>query len=105
MAEGDVELSAAGFTLAEAELPRQKEIFAEHLLHHVPLVADLHREVLARGRVREEEVLDRLEMRFPPGEARRVWRRLLEWGRFAGLLAYDERARLLFPPEEEASEA
>ncbi len=102
VAEGDVELSAAGFALAEAELSRQREIFAEHLLRHVPLVADLHREVLARGRVREEEVLDRLAMRLPPEEAKRVWRRLLEWGRFAGLLAYDERARLLFPPEEAA---
>ncbi len=100
VAEGDVELSAAGFALAEAELSRQREIFAEHLLRHVSLVADLHREVLARGRLREEEVLDRLAMRLPPEEAKRVWRRLLEWGRFAGLLAYDERARLLFPPEE-----
>ncbi|WP_347240664.1 nitrate/sulfonate/bicarbonate ABC transporter ATP-binding protein [Thermus sp.] len=99
VAEGDVELTPSGLALAEADLPRQREIFAEHLLRHVPLVAELHQEVLAR-RVREEEVLERLEARLPQEEARRVWRRLLEWGRFAGLLAYDERARLLYPPAE-----
>lgn len=64
----------------------------------VPLVKEVHRRVLAQGHLREEEALEALQVRFPQAEARRVWRRLLEWGRFAGLFAYDEPSRTLYPP-------
>ena len=62
------------------------------------MVKQIHRRVLAQGRLREEEALEALQARFPQAEARRVWRRLLEWSRFAGLFAYDESSRTLYPP-------
>ncbi|BBL83357.1 ABC transporter ATP-binding protein (plasmid) [Thermus thermophilus] len=98
VAEGDVELTPSGLALAEADLARQKELFAEHLLRRVPLVEEVRRRVLAQGRLREAEALEALQVRFPQAEARRVWRRLLEWGCFAGLFAYDEPSRTLYPP-------
>jgi NitT/TauT family transport system ATP-binding protein len=51
---GDVELKAAGLALGQADLQRQKALFAEHLLRHVPLMARLHRVLLERGRLPEK---------------------------------------------------
>jgi NitT/TauT family transport system ATP-binding protein len=98
---GDVELTAAGLALGQADLQRQKALFAEHLLRHVPLMARLHRVLLERGRLPEKRVLEWLEARMPPTEARHVLGVLREWGRFAGLLAYEERGRFFHLPEPE----
>jgi NitT/TauT family transport system ATP-binding protein len=98
---GDVELTAAGLALGQADLQRQKALFAEHLLRHVPLMARLHRVLLERGRLPEKRVLEWLEARLPPTEARHVLGVLREWGRFAGLLAYEERGRFFHLPEPE----
>lgn len=98
---GDVELTPAGLALAKADLKGQKVLFAEHLLRHVPLLARLHQALLEHRRLPEEWVLKRLEDHLSPKEARRVLEVAREWGRFAGLLAYDERARRFTLPKEE----
>ncbi|WP_018110973.1 nitrate/sulfonate/bicarbonate ABC transporter ATP-binding protein [Thermus igniterrae] len=97
--KGDVALTPAGLAWAEAPLEGQKVMFAEHLLRRVPLLAWLHQDLLWRKRLPEEVVLARLEGHLPEPEARRVFAVIREWGRYAGLLGYDERSRVLYLPE------
>lgn len=94
VAEGDVELTPAGLSLAGGDLETQRLLFAEHLLRYVPLLAQLHQALLERGQVPEEWALRRLEGHLPPQEARRVLGVVREWGRFGGLFLWDENARV-----------
>ncbi|GAB5602226.1 nitrate/sulfonate/bicarbonate ABC transporter ATP-binding protein [Thermus sp. FJN-A] len=94
---GDVELTPAGQAWTEADPGERKVMFAEHLLRQVPLMARLHHLLLERRRLPEERVLAWLKDHLPEPEARRVLAVILEWGRYAGLLAYDERGRILSP--------
>lgn len=94
---GDVELTPAGRAWAEADPEERKVMFAEHLLRQVPLMARLHRLLLERRRLPEERVLAWLKDHLPEPEARRVLAVILEWGRYAGLLSYDERGRIFLP--------
>lgn len=96
--KGDVELTPAGLAWVEASLEERKVMFAEHLLRRIPLFARLHRALLERRRVPEGWVLNRLKEHLPEPEAKRVLSVLLEWGRYAGLLAYHEGSRMLHLP-------
>lgn len=98
---GDVELTPAGIAWAEADPQEQKAMFAEHLLRQVPLLRRVHGLLLQRRRLSQERVLAWLEAKLPEPEAKRVLTVLLEWGRYAGLLGYDERTGLLFLPRPE----
>ncbi|TFU15359.1 nitrate/sulfonate/bicarbonate ABC transporter ATP-binding protein [Thermus tengchongensis] len=96
--KGDVELTPAGLAWAEASLEERKVMFADHLLRRIPLFARLHRALLERRRIPEGWVLNRLKEHLPEPEAKRVLSVLLEWGRYAGLLAYHEGSRMLHLP-------
>ncbi|KGQ22070.1 ABC transporter ATP-binding protein [Thermus filiformis] len=98
MAQGDVELTEHGRALARAETERRKQIFAEHLLQNVPLAEQIRRSLdLAPGhRLGEERFLELLARHFTPEEARQVLDTLIEWGRYAELFAYDDRAGVLY---------
>lgn len=98
---GDVELTPAGIAWAEADPEERKVMFAEHLLRQVPLLRRVHGLLLQRRRLSQERVLAWLEAHLPEPEAKRVLAVLLEWGRYAGLLGYDERTGLLFLPRPE----
>ncbi|GAA6764028.1 MULTISPECIES: ABC transporter ATP-binding protein [Thermus] len=97
---GDAELTPAGAAWASATPEERKILFGEHLLRQVPLFARLHQALLARRQVPEERVLARLRQHLPEPEARRVLAVVREWGRYAGLLGYDDRARVFFLPEQ-----
>ncbi|MEZ0321399.1 MAG: nitrate/sulfonate/bicarbonate ABC transporter ATP-binding protein [Thermus sp.] len=102
MERGDVELTPAGRAWATANPKERQAIFAEHLLRRVPLLSRLHRELTERQEIPEERVLEWLR-ELPLPEARRVLGVIREWGRFAGLLGYDERSRMLYaqnPPTQ-----
>jgi len=98
MAQGDVELTEHGRALARADTERRKQIFAEHLLQNVPLAEQIRRSLdLAPGhRLGEERFLELLARHFTPEEARQVLDTLIEWGRYAELFAYDDRAGVLY---------
>ena len=101
LAAGDVELTEHGRALARAEAGRKREIFAEHLLRHIPLAEHIRRSLdLAPGhRLGEERFLEALTLHLTPEEARQVLDTLIEWGRYAELFAYDDQAGVLYRPE------
>ncbi|GBC98562.1 Bicarbonate transport ATP-binding protein CmpD [bacterium HR17] len=96
---GDVELTPAGLAWAESDAEKRKTMFAEHLLRQVPFLNRLHRALLQQTRIPEEQVLAWLRDYLPEPEARKVLSVILEWGRYAEILGYDERGRILFLPE------
>jgi NitT/TauT family transport system ATP-binding protein len=97
IAAGDITLSPLGETFAEASILARKEIFATRL-RRLPLytwLADLAGAAEGR-RLRRGEALDALETEFPREEAERQLETLVNWGRYAELLAYDDSQALLY---------
>jgi len=94
---GDMELAAAGFAFWDADIQRRKEIFAEHLLHRVPLATHIRRILAERENhsAPRERFLRELEDFLSDDEAARVLKTMINWGRYAELFAYDYHAEML----------
>lgn len=94
LVEGDIVLTSAGRDYAQADTQDRKQIFAEHLLSRVPLVAHICAVLAARPnqqapRVRfEAELEDHLSRQYA-GETLDA---AIEWGRYAELFAYDDQS-------------
>jgi len=88
---GDIEATAAGRALAEADMLQRKPIFAEHLLHHVPLIAHIRRVLDERpGHAAPgARFLGELEDHLSEEDAREVLDTVINWSRYAELFAYD----------------
>lgn len=91
ISKGDVEMTAAGRMLADADILTRKQLFAKHLLKYLPLAQHV-RKVLDEStsqRVPEDFFIDELENYFSEEESERIFRTLVEWGRYAEIFAYD----------------
>lgn len=112
--EGDVYLTPVGVRFADASMLERKEIFREQARLHVQLIREiLHGiEMNANGRVRWDDVLERLEGSFSDEEAERQLDTAIDWGRYAELFNYDddegafelEAEEYTAPPEGESDE-
>ncbi|OIQ86068.1 bicarbonate transport ATP-binding protein CmpD [mine drainage metagenome] len=94
IADGDIELTAAGRLFVDADVQQRKPLFARHLLAGVPLAVRIravlderhnHRAPGARFRTELEDLLSE-------DEAERVLETAIDWGRYAELYAYDGNA-------------
>ena len=94
---GDIEILAAGRSYAAADLLRRKQIFAEHLVRNVPLVAHIRRVLDERPghSAPETRFLTELEDHLSEEEAQRVLETVINWGRYAELFAYDYDSGIL----------
>jgi len=102
---GDVELTAAGKAFSNAEMDDRKRMFANHLLRNIPLAAHIQKVLQERPnhRAPASRFLNELEDHMSEEWAQDTLERLINWGRYAELFAYDydtETFRL-----EEAEEA
>ena len=107
IADGDIELTAAGRLFVDADVQERKPLFARHLLAGVPLAARIravlderhnHRAPGARFRTELEDMLSE-------DEAVRVIETVIDWGRYAEMYAYDGNADVFSlenPGEDEA---
>lgn len=97
ISKGDIELVDAGKAFAEADILQRKEMFAQHLKQHVPLIQYICRIINERRghKVSEERFLTRLEDYFTDKEAERVLAVAIAWGRYAELFAYDYNTGML----------
>jgi NitT/TauT family transport system ATP-binding protein len=92
IAQGDITLTPLGETFAEASIQARKEIFATRI-RRLPLFTWL----LAMLQAAETHRLERdvlttaLELDFPAEEAAHQVEVAIDWGRYAELLAYDDR--------------
>ena len=97
IAQGDIELSELGKIFAAADIQQRKEVFAQHLKQHVPIIQYICRIINERRghKVSEERFLTRLEDYFTEKEAERVLAVAIAWGRYAELFAYDYNTGML----------
>jgi NitT/TauT family transport system ATP-binding protein len=88
---GDIEASAAGRAFADADILGRKQIFAEHIVKHVPLVAHIRKVLDERPghAAPESRFLAEIEDHLSEEEAQRVLETVINWGRYAELFAYD----------------
>jgi len=88
---GDIEVTTAGRSFADAEMQTRKQMFAEHLLRHIPLVAHIRRILDERPghAAPEARFLAELEDHLSEEDARDVLDTVINWGRYAELFAYD----------------
>jgi NitT/TauT family transport system ATP-binding protein len=97
VSKGDIELTGAGKLFAEADILKRKQIFAAHLLSYVPLVRHIRRVLDERRghRASEDRFLRELEDNLTEDVAEDVLETVIEWGRYAEILAYDYNTGIL----------
>ena len=97
VSDGDITLTPAGQAFAEADILRQKEIFAEHLLEHVPLIARIRKVLDTRpdGRAPRERFLHELEDTLTGPDADETLEVATDWGRYAELFEFDANSGVL----------
>src|SRR3990167_3066905 len=95
--EGDVELTLAGKVFAEADILERKKIFARHLIKYIPFAKRIRWVLDERPghHAGKERFLAELEDSMSEEEAERVLKVIIEWGRYAEIFAYDDKAKLL----------
>ena len=102
MQERQVFLTPIGQQFAEVELDAEKEIFRRVAIEHISLLRHIVRELedAPTHSIEAEGVLDDLEHSFSGGEARRQFETVVDWGRYAELFTYDDKAGELRLDEE-----
>uniref|UniRef100_A0A7C3V0A5 ATP-binding cassette domain-containing protein n=1 Tax=Desulfobacca acetoxidans TaxID=60893 RepID=A0A7C3V0A5_9BACT len=97
VAKGDINLTPLGATFAEASIIDRKEIFAARL-RRLPMFRWLMNIFRAseKNRQKWEVVQAALELEFHPEEAQRQLEIAVNWGRYAELLSYDDKSRVIY---------
>ena len=92
VAQGDIQLTAAGRRFADGDLEERKRLFAEHLIAYVPLAALIKRVLDERPnhRARAARFSEELEDFMSEDYAEDTLKAVVAWCRFAELFAYDE---------------
>lgn len=91
ISEGELTFTEAGKKFANADIQERKQIFAQHLLQYIPLAQHI-RQILDREpshRAPESTFLNELQNYFSEEESDRILRTIIDWGRYAEILAYD----------------
>jgi NitT/TauT family transport system ATP-binding protein len=92
VAQGDIQLTAAGRRFADGDLEERKRLFAEHLIAYVPLAALIKRVLDERPnhRARAARFSEELEDFMSEDYAEDTLKAVVSWCRFAELFVYDE---------------
>jgi NitT/TauT family transport system ATP-binding protein len=98
--KGDIVLTPLGETFAEASILARKEIFATRI-RRLPMFRWLLSLLnVAEGRrLKWDIVLRALELEFPPDEAEQQLETVVNWGRYAEVIAYDDATETIFLEE------
>ncbi len=96
LAGGDLRLLPAARRYAEADVDARKQLFAQHLLNHVPLAAHIRRVLDDRAAhtAPARRFRDELEDFMSPEHAAQTLKAVTQWGRYGELYAFDEAADL-----------
>ena len=97
VAEGDITLTSLGETFAEASIRGRKEIFATRI-RRLPIFKWLTAMLRAANKQELEwDVIQMaLELEFPPEAAERQLDTIIDWGRYAEVIAYEDGSELLY---------
>jgi NitT/TauT family transport system ATP-binding protein len=91
VAGGDIELTPAGRTYAEADILARKQILSEQLMKQIPLALHIRKVLEERPnhRAPAARFLSELEDHLEEDDAASVLDTVINWGRHAELFAYD----------------
>lgn len=94
VAGGDIHLTDAAKIFVDADTQRRKQIFAEHLLQNVPLVAFIFRVLQSRPGNHAPRIrfLTQLEDDMAEEDAEEALSAVTSWGRYAELFAYNDNS-------------
>ncbi|MCS7285794.1 MAG: nitrate/sulfonate/bicarbonate ABC transporter ATP-binding protein [Anaerolineae bacterium] len=94
---GDIALTPLGETFAEGSILARKEIFATRI-RRLPIFRWLISMLSAAEgrRLKREVVLLALELEFPPHEAEKQLDTIINWGRYAEIITYDDKTETIF---------
>lgn len=89
--EGELAFTEAGKHFAAATIQDRKQIFAQHLLQYIPLAQHIRKilDQTPNHRANKKYFLDELANYFSEEESERILRTIIDWGRYAEILAYD----------------
>ncbi|MEO7026728.1 MAG: nitrate/sulfonate/bicarbonate ABC transporter ATP-binding protein [Caulobacteraceae bacterium] len=89
---GDIRLTPAAQRFAEADVDERKQVFAQHLLSHVPLAAHIRRVLDDRAshQAPATRFRDELEDYMSETYAEETLDAIISWGRYAEIFAYHE---------------
>ncbi|MCR8641252.1 nitrate/sulfonate/bicarbonate ABC transporter ATP-binding protein [Paenibacillus sp. N1-5-1-14] len=95
---GDITLTESGSQFANASVLERKDIFKKQVLAHVPMMEKIVwiLQSKSNNKMEREFFLEIFEKHFGSEEAGHQLDIMIDWGRYAELLAYDEKAKLLF---------
>lgn len=97
VSQGDIELTQSGKLFADADILARKKIFAEHLMQYVP-IAKFIREYLDQEpdhEAQETVFMKELEKKLSSQAAETVLTVVIDWGRYAEIVAYDYNTGML----------
>lgn len=102
--KGDIALTTLGETFAEARIQARKEIFATRV-RRVPVFRWLLTllRTSEKQRLKWETVKAALSIEFPPEEIDRQLDTIIEWGRYAEELVYDDDDEMIYLEVETVS--
>lgn len=105
--EGAVALTPDGRAFAAADVLRRKEIFRDKVMEHVPALAHIVQVLQGKrdGRMNKEFFLDLFERTYSPEDSEKQLHTLIDWGRYAEVLAYDQESGQVYLEVEQGSEA
>jgi NitT/TauT family transport system ATP-binding protein len=94
---GDITLTSLGETFAEASILARKEIFATRI-RRLPIFRWLITLLRAaeKQQLQWDVIRTALELEFPPEEAERQLETVVNWGRYAEMIAYDDDEEKLY---------
>lgn len=104
ISSGDITLTPLGETFAEASITARKEIFASRV-KRIPIFGWLLTllRLSEKQELRREMVIEELEQEFPQEEAEMQFDTMINWGRYAEVLVYDDNEEMLYLEQSPAA--
>jgi NitT/TauT family transport system ATP-binding protein len=96
VAEADISLTAAGRIFVDADTQKRKQVFADHLIHNIPLAAYVYRVLQSRPGNTAPRIrfITQLEDLMVEEDAIEALSAVTSWGRYAELFAYDDNTEM-----------
>ncbi len=97
VSNGEIELTHAGVSFANADIIERKQLFLQHLLRHVPLAGFIRKrlDTTEEHVIKASKFLSDLEQHLGADTASDTLKTVIEWGRYAELFAYDYNTDML----------
>jgi NitT/TauT family transport system ATP-binding protein len=103
--QGDIELTNVGHQFADASVLERKILFNEQVTKHVPIMEKIVWVLQSKSnkKMEREFFVEIFEKQFGAEEAEHQLDILIDWGRYAELFSYDEKAEVLYLESETAA--